>query len=241
MTTATQTRSWQAKPVGKPAPPTGPPASPALFPLLDWLIATHGGKSLSVSTLWNDRPIRGGSVPSSHRGAAFDWRYENPGPGRRYMLENVLPTLTGSSQELDVQQIHDYVGCRVWKASRSGDSNGGWARQNPGSHSGMMGAAWSQWLHVEAGEWGWNDGRPVPDKLGSQPVPQPPEPGDEEDDMDGYLTRYGPDNSIWVVSPLMKHAAPSQRGRAQPVEGQRQVRRDRLRRPQRVDRDSSNE
>lgn len=171
MTVARQTRSWQNYPVGKPSPPPCCKAAPSLFPLRDWLIATHGGKSLSVDNLWHDRPVRGGSKPSSHRGAAFDWRYANPGKGRTYMLNNVLPLLINESYGLNVQQIHDYVGCRVWKASRSQDANGGWARQNDGSHSGMMGASWAEWLHIEAGEWFWNDGRPIETKLGGTPPP----------------------------------------------------------------------
>ena len=191
MTVATQTRSWQREPVGDPSPPPCCVAAPSLFPLLDWLIAVHGGKSLSTKNLWHDRPVRGGSVPSSHRGAAFDWRYENPGKGRRYMLDSVLPLLIDDSLEFNVQQIHDYVGCRVWKASRSGDSGGGWARQNPGSHSGMMGSTWAQWLHVEAGEWAWNDDRPIPEKMGGAPPPE------EEADM--LMLARGGDGSNWVI------------------------------------------
>ena len=171
VTVATQTRSWQTRPVGKPSPPPCCKAAPSLFPLRDWLVATHGFKSLSVANLWHDRPVRGGSLPSSHRGAAFDARYEAPGPGRRYMLDRVLPILIGWSLELNVQQIHDYVGARVWKASRSSDVNGGWAAQRQGSHSGMMGASWAQWLHIEAGVWAWGDSRPVSAKLGGGTPP----------------------------------------------------------------------
>jgi len=175
MTVAHRTRSWQRYPVGKPSPPPCCKAAPSLFPLRDWLIAVHGGKSLSVNDLWHDRPVRGGSLPSSHRGAAFDWRYQNPGKGRQYMLANVMPLLLSESLQLNVQQVHDYVGCRVWKAERvvSGDPDTGWRRQTPGSHSGMMGADWAQWLHVEAGEWAWNDGRSIPNKLDGVTPPPP--------------------------------------------------------------------
>ena len=168
---------------------------------MDWLVDVHGFKSLSTSNLWHDRPVRGGTVPSSHRGAAFDARYEYPGPGRPYMLNDVLPVLITQSFEFNVQQIHDYVGCRVWKASRSSDSAGGWARQNPGSHSGMMGADWAQWLHVEAGEWAWNDGRPIPDKLGGTPpleVHDMAAPASVIDgNGDGWVFFKGRDGALW--------------------------------------------
>jgi peptidoglycan hydrolase-like protein with peptidoglycan-binding domain len=122
-----------------------------------------GGQDLSNDSIWYDRPIVGGKLPSSHRGAAFDWRYMNPGPGRPTMLKEIRPFLINHSYELNVQQIHDYVGCTIWKASRSGDANGGWKTQARGA---QMGQKWAGWLHIEAGEWGWNDGRDVPVRIG---------------------------------------------------------------------------
>jgi len=62
-----------------------------------------------------------------------------------------------------VQQIHDYVGCRIWKAKRAGDANGGRKTQPEGQ---QMGKPWALWLHIEAGEWGWSDGRQVVERLG---------------------------------------------------------------------------
>ena len=124
MTVASRTRSWQQQPVGAPAPPHGPPSAASLFPLRDFLLERWGGSNLSVHDMWHDRPIVGGSAPSSHRGAAFDWRYMaadqsfGPGPGREILLREVLPFLIDHSFELNVQQIHDYVGCAIWKASR---------------------------------------------------------------------------------------------------------------------------
>ena len=111
----------------------------------------------------------GGKAPSSHRGAAFDWRYmaadgsKGPGPGRQALLREVLPFLLSHSLELNIQQVHDYVGCAIWKAERAGNSDGGWKTQPVGS---QMGKPWAGWIHVEAGEWGWDDGRPVVVKLG---------------------------------------------------------------------------
>lgn len=172
MTVASQTRNWQRRPVGDPVPPHGPPSAPSLFPLRDYLMERWGGQYLSVADMWHDRPIVGGSAPSSHRGAAFDWRYMaadqslGPGPGRIALLREVLPFLLEHSFELNVQQVHDYVGCAIWKASRATDQDGGWKTQPRGS---QMGQSWAGWIHIEAGEWGWDDGRPVIVRLGLVP------------------------------------------------------------------------
>jgi len=169
VTVASRTRNWQQRPVGKPAPPEGPPAARSLSPIRDHLLERWGGQYLSVPDMWHDRPIVGGSLPSSHRGAAFDWRYMapdgslGPGPGRQVLLREVLPFLIEHSAELNIQQIHDYVGCAIWKAERAHDRNGGWKTQPRGT---QMGQAWAGWIHIEAGEWGWDDGRPVAEKLG---------------------------------------------------------------------------
>jgi len=164
LTIATQTRNWQQQPVGNPAPPTrGTRGAPSLFPLLDYLRERWGGASLSTDNLMHCRPIVGGTAMSSHCGAAFDWRYINPGPGRAVMLNEVLPFVINHSYELNVQQIHDYVGCRIWKGIRSGDVRQGWLTQARGS---QMGQLWAQWLHIEAGTWGWNDDRAVSERLG---------------------------------------------------------------------------
>ena len=172
MTVASQTRSWQKRPVGQPGPPAGPPAAPSLFPLRDYLMERSGGQDLSAPNLWTERPIVGGSAPSSHRGAAFDWRYMaadgsiGPGPGRQVLLREVVPFLLSHSLELNVQQVHDYVGCTIWKAERAGNEDGGWKTQTVGS---QMGQPWAGSIHVEAGEWGWDDSRPVVVKLGLVP------------------------------------------------------------------------
>lgn len=172
MAVASKTRSWQKHPVGSPGPPHGPPAARSLFPIKDFLMERWGGQYLSVEDMWHDRPIVGGTATSSHRGAAFDWRYmapdgsDGPGPGRHVLLTEVLPFLLEHSLELNIQQVHDYVGCAIWKAERAGDANGGWKTQERGS---QMGQSWAGWIHIEAGEWGWDDGRPVVVKLGLVP------------------------------------------------------------------------
>jgi Putative peptidoglycan binding domain len=163
MTVASKTRNWQRQPVGTPGPPKGPPCAPSLVPIRSYLTERWGGLHLSSEAMWEERPIVGGKLPSSHRGAAFDWRYSNPGPGRETLLREVLPFLIAHSLELNIQQIHDYVGCTIWKAERARNADGGWKTQQRGS---QMGQPWAGWIHIEAGVWGWDDGRPVAVKLG---------------------------------------------------------------------------
>jgi hypothetical protein len=199
VTVASSTRNWQKRPVGKPGPPEGPPAAASLFPIRDHLVERWGGQYLSVHDMWHDRPIVGGSVPSSHRGAAFDWRYmapdgtTGPGPGRPVLLREVLPFLIDHSVELNIQQIHDYVGSAIWKAERARDRNGGWKTQPRGS---QMGQPWAGWIHIEAGEWGWSDGRPVAERLGLVA----PSPNGADHPAPAVVTDVV--NAVWGLWPL---------------------------------------
>jgi hypothetical protein len=141
--------------------------SPAIHSLMDWLVL-HGGQSLGT---FGVRDIRGGSTVSTHAdGAAGDWRYANPGRGRVDMLNTIMPTLINHSQELGVQMIGDYIGCRIWKADRANDVNHGWKIQTPSPQYGM-GQSWAAWLHIEIHPRVWSDGRPVDQKLGVQGFP----------------------------------------------------------------------
>ena len=146
--------------------------SPALKRIRDFHLARWGGKSESAPTLWQPRNIGKTNRLSAHAGCAVDLRWGNPGPGRRVVLDEMLPFYIGNSLELHIQAIHDYVGCRVWRAHRSGDANGGWKRQPQGSHDGNMGNPASQWLHLEVHPSGWGDDRSVEQMLGGV-VPPP--------------------------------------------------------------------
>jgi|GEM_PF-3444132 len=139
--------------------------SPALMRIRDHHLARWGGRSLSSSSLFDFRLLDNGK-PSPHAGCAVDLRWEDPGPGRAVVLNEMLPFYIGNSRELHIQAIHDYVGCRVWRANRSHDANGGWKTQRQGSHSGNMGNPRSQWLHLEVSPDGWGDDRPVEEMLG---------------------------------------------------------------------------
>jgi hypothetical protein len=140
--------------------------SPALKHVRDYHLQRWGGVSLSVPSLYQPRPVDGGTKPSAHAGCAVDIRWQDPGPGRDIVVREMLPFYIGNSQELHVQAIHDYVGCRVWRANRSHDDAGGWRTQDVGSHGGKMGMSWAQWLHFEINASGWHDDRPVESMLG---------------------------------------------------------------------------
>lgn len=149
--------------------------APALDSILNYLVATYGGKSLGC---FGVKEIPGKDLPSAHSfGAALDWRYKDPGPGRRKITSEVIPFLIENSKELEIQAIHDYFGSRIWRANRSGDDAGGW-RDQPASTSTGMGQKWAHWLHLEVTRAGWADGRTVPEKLGIAPPPPPPSPFD---------------------------------------------------------------
>ena len=159
MTIATEFHDWSAQPSADAHRLKD--GSPALKRIRDHHLARWGGQSLSVPSLFQPRPIKGGTRPSAHAGCAVDIRWQDPGPGRHVVEAEILPFYIDNSHELHIQAIHDYVGCRVWRAHRSHDANGGWKRQRPGSHDGNMGNPTSQWLHIEINGTGWHDDRPV--------------------------------------------------------------------------------
>jgi hypothetical protein len=142
--------------------------SPALAVLLEYLLKRWGGQSLGG---YGVRPIRGGVAYSSHSfGAAFDWRWENPGPGRQVVEDTIIPWLIGNSHELGIQAIHDYRGCRIWRSMRPG-SIPGWQIQKPDGYG--MGQAWAGWLHIEVCAQDWGNSTAVEDRIaGALDVPR---------------------------------------------------------------------
>lgn len=167
MTVATEFYNWQRSKLDPREAPWNR-CSPALVAIQKYLNTRWGGKNLGCH---NDRNIKDGNVWSSHAfGAALDWRYSDPGPGRKAMLNEVIPFLIGFSKELGIQAIHDYVGCRIWRANRSDDAQGGWKVQ---PKEGQMGQSWAVWLHIEVNKNQWADGRSVEEKIGN-PGPKPP-------------------------------------------------------------------
>jgi hypothetical protein len=149
----------------------GPPfdrCSPNLVALDTYLRKRWGGMDLGCYAL---RPVRGGQAWSDHAFAARDWRYENPGPGRDVLLDEVLPFLIDNSAELGIQAIHDYKGGRIWRSTRY-DGKGAYWKAQPTSSTGM-GQSWAGWIHVAIHAKAWFDGRAVEDKLADRLVPAP--------------------------------------------------------------------
>jgi hypothetical protein len=139
--------------------------SPNLLGVRDFLLEFYGGQSLGCH---HDRPIVGGSAPSSHAyGAGFDWGWDvsaHGGPGRAVAVE-LMDWFVDWSAELGVQAIHDYQGSRIWRppgtSGRPVDSDG-WRVQPKGS---QMGQDWARWIHLEVPKSRWSDGRSVEERL----------------------------------------------------------------------------
>ena len=88
------------------------------------------------------RAVRAGDTPSLHNwGIAWDWRWQDPGPGRQ-AADAVIEFCLGNAEALGVQAVHDYQGTRFWK------SFSGWQTGKPNPKTGM-GQPWAQWLHIE--------------------------------------------------------------------------------------------
>ena len=88
------------------------------------------------------RAVRAGDTPSLHNwGIAWDWRWQDPGPGRP-VANQVIEFCIGNAEVLGIQAVHDYEGTRFWK------SNAGWRAGTPNPKTGM-GQPWAQWLHIE--------------------------------------------------------------------------------------------
>lgn len=167
MTVLTKYFNWSSVKVGAPYNKT----SPGLKSIMDFVMKKWSGQNLGT---YGVRTVRGGTSTSTHSyGAAWDYRYSNPGPGRAVLVNEIIPFLINNSKELGVQAIHDYFGCQVWHAGR------GWRAQAKGSHGGTMGQTWATWVHIEVHPDEWSDGKPVETKLGlniatdvEQPLPE---------------------------------------------------------------------
>jgi hypothetical protein len=149
----------------------GPPfnsCSPNLVALNAYIDKRWGGMDLGC---YGVRAVRDGEKWSDHAfGAGRDRRYENPGPGRAVLLDEILPFLIDNSDELGIQAIHDYKGGSIWRSTRY-DGKGAYWKDQP--RSGAMGASWAGWIHIAVHADAWFDGRSVEDKLAGRLVPAP--------------------------------------------------------------------
>lgn len=129
--------------------------SPNLRVIKDHVMKRWQGTNLGT---YGVRPIKGGGSPSSHSfGVAWDYR----APNRKKTLE-VIKFLIANSEELGIQAVHDYRGCRIWRSFRAGGKRG-WVKQKPDKHG--MGQAWGTWIHIEITKDSWKDKRPVEVRL----------------------------------------------------------------------------
>lgn len=151
---ATRHVSWQTNKTT--AGYDGP--SPNLQALAKYCAARWGVRSLGI---YNRRPIRGGLKWSSHAfGAALDLGWTD----RALLDGEILPFLIGYSEELGIQQIHDYPRVRYWRAGR------GWVNASPGQGG--------NWLHIETHPDRWGDPTAIESRVGepteATPNPAPP-------------------------------------------------------------------
>jgi murein L,D-transpeptidase YcbB/YkuD len=154
--------------------------SPNLAAVRDELGRRFGGSSLGG---FGVRTVRGGTAWSSHSfGAAFDWRIEDAS-----VRAAAATWLVDYHQALGVQQVHDYVASRLWRANRyPGQATATWWRPQVPAATGM-GQAWAKYLHVETSAGRWHDATPVVDRLNPQPPP---------------AIVFDPANGLWGLYPL---------------------------------------
>lgn len=132
---------------------------------------------------YGERPIVGGTLPSSHsHGAATDRRYAIIGRARA--LSELVPYLIDNSHELHLQAIHDYFGSRIWRAGRTkntADAHSKWWLPQPVSTVTGMGQSWAVYFHLETTRDGWGDGSAIASRLvvvgPPVPIPAPPSNG----------------------------------------------------------------
>jgi hypothetical protein len=141
--------------------------------LSDYLQERFGGQYLGG---YGERSVREGTNMSTHAfDHAFDWRYENPGPGLYVCDTEIIPFLISNSKELGIQAIHHYRRSIIWRppgtSGRPLDSDG-WKQQAP-QKSGM-GQSWALWLHIELLPSTFTDSRPVGEKLAPTEIVVPP-------------------------------------------------------------------
>lgn len=185
--------------------------SPNLIAIGDELGKRWGMTSLGC---YGERDIRDGSQPSSHsHGAGTDRRYFEIGRARA--LSEVVPWLIGNSRELHLQAIHDYFGCRIWRAGRTtstADAFTTWWRAQTPNPSNGMGASWAVYFHLETTRDGWGDTKPIAQRLGivvppPQPIPPAVDPNTGVKFMHKTIRRGDTGPDVYGAQVVMRHKA----------------------------------
>lgn len=157
--------------------------SPNLDAVCDEIGKLFGGYSLGGFYV---RQVRGGGAWSSHAfGSARDWRIEDAG-----MRSLAMAWLIQHYEKLGIQAIHDYFGCRIWRANRYPDqpAETWWRAQTPKSTG--MGQSWALYLHIETDPGNWGNSVPVPNREGFKETPDP------------TLPAFVPECGIWGLWPF---------------------------------------
>lgn len=120
------------------------------------------------------RDIRaGGSISTHSFGAAGDRTFRGVSANftaKRNVMLVAIEHLRQNSEELGIQAIHDYIGCRIWRSNRDPHTYpDGWKVQTPDAYG--MGQTWADWIHVEVYEGAWNWDSPIVDRLGGTVTP----------------------------------------------------------------------
>lgn len=136
--------------------------SPALRALELELEHRFGTTSLGC---YGVRSVRGGIAPSTHGyGAALDVDYGRLNVDER--RQEIAVWCIAWSEEWKLQAVHDYIGCRIWRAGRTtnpADACSLWWKAQRRDSNGM-GSLWAHWLHLEVHPSGWNDPRGALDR-----------------------------------------------------------------------------
>lgn len=154
-----------------------------LAQILAYLKRRWGGQNLGY--IPNPRSIRDGASASTHTWGALDWRYSQLSVAgtevsRETAVDEILPFLIDNSEELGIDVIHDYFGCRIWHAAGAGNGRpgekAGWKNQPKNPNNGM-GMAWATYFHIELVPSAFRDARTVEARVEPQDHPGP-DPGD---------------------------------------------------------------
>ncbi len=173
--------------------------------LRQYVRSRWGGADLGILAK-PPRAVRAGDTPSLHNwGIAWDWRWQDPGPGRP-VADVVIEFCTTNADVLGIQAVHDYQGTRFWK------SNAGWRPGTPNPKTGM-GQPWAQWLHIERTWQAANLATSIDALVGGDGAGAPADTGPLQ--VPASPPDAGPEQTILPSGPLRRGSAGADVGRLQ--------------------------